>query len=151
MDLQGPTLARYLGKVPWQGGTWPFDLAFTIRLAICHCRARAGRSGVGSGGPAVPLAPAQAGTGGLKLRCQWPRFRTASEDSEPRAESLTRSLSLTASGSPLLVVNSDSESLSLMSRCEPRRNFRRRAGRVAACKRNVPLNHFTKWPRAATW
>ena len=23
-------MARYLGKVPWQGGTWQFDLAFTI-------------------------------------------------------------------------------------------------------------------------
>ena len=31
-DLEGPTLARYLGKVPWQGGTWPFDLAFTTTL-----------------------------------------------------------------------------------------------------------------------
>ena len=27
-------MARYLGKVPWQGGTWPFDLAFTITQRI---------------------------------------------------------------------------------------------------------------------
>jgi hypothetical protein len=32
VDLEGPTMSRYLGKVPWQGGTWHVDLAFTIRL-----------------------------------------------------------------------------------------------------------------------
>ena len=32
-DLEGPTMARYLGKVPWQGGTWHFDLAFTTKAA----------------------------------------------------------------------------------------------------------------------
>jgi len=32
VDLEGPTMARYLGKVPWQGGTWPFDLAFITEI-----------------------------------------------------------------------------------------------------------------------
>jgi hypothetical protein len=31
--LKVPPWTRYLGKVPWQGGTWHFDLAFTIRAS----------------------------------------------------------------------------------------------------------------------
>ena len=33
-DLEGPTMARYLGKVPWQGGTGHFDLAFKFKFTI---------------------------------------------------------------------------------------------------------------------
>jgi hypothetical protein len=39
VDLQGPTLPRYLAKVPCQGGTWPFDLAFTITPELTWLKA----------------------------------------------------------------------------------------------------------------
>jgi hypothetical protein len=54
--LQGPTLPRYLGTVPWQGGTLHFDLAFTPSQATLR-------------GP--PGAGPPGGSPGVRLRVPW--------------------------------------------------------------------------------
>ena len=48
-----PPWTRYLGEVPWRGGTWHFDLAFTIKHPSL-------RFGVAPGGPAVAGRPPRA-------------------------------------------------------------------------------------------